>query len=349
MALVKFSSVGMRGLCATVPSNVVKTIDQTAYFDEKKLKSFISMTGIKERRVAGPDLCASDLCFHAAKELINKLEIEKTEIDGLIFVSQTPDYRQPATSIILQDKLGLSKNIYAVDINQACSGYVWGMFMAYSLCNSGFKNVLLLVGDTPSKMLSPRDSSTSLMFGDGGIAALIHKDEKYGDSYFSLNTDGSACQAVHIPGGGYRSMSSPETLAYKKDDDGNEKTDEQIHMDGMEVFSYSVSALVKDVKKIIQFADIDMCSIDTIVLHQANKFMNDLISKKLGINQANSLMSIQKYGNTSSISIPLTMAENKDKLGINNSVLFTAIGAGFTWGSAIIRLSDFTNLGVLEL
>lgn len=349
MAFVTFKNIGIQGLCASVPSNVVRTLEQTVYFDEKKLQNFVSMTGIRERRIAPEGMCASDLCFHAATRLIDGLGIDRMEIEALLFVSQTPDFRQPATSIVLQDRLELSKNVFTLDINQACSGYIWGLSTAYALCNSGLKNVLLLVGDTPSKISSPRDSSTTLMFGDGGTATWIQKDEKFGESYFSLNTDGSACEAVHIPAGGFRQMSSSETLVYQEDEEGNLKTAEQIHMDGMEVFSYSVSALVRDVKKILQFSGRDLESIDTIVLHQANKYMNDLISKKLKINPERSLMSIQKYGNTSSISIPLTLADHQGHLGSNDSLLFTAIGAGFTWGSAIIQLRDFVNLGVLEV
>lgn len=349
MSLIKFEHIGIKSLCAAVPSQVVKTIEQTAFFDEKKLQAFISTTGIEERRIAPENICSSDLCFHAAEKLFENSDVKKDDIEAVIFVSQTPDYREPATSILLQDRLGLRKDIYSLDINQACSGYIWGLVSAYSLCNSGFDNILLLVGDTPSKISSPKDSSTTLIFGDGGTASLINKNDKYGASYFSLNTDGSEFHAVNVPGGGFRSMSSVETLTYKKDEEGNEKNEEQLHMDGMEVFSYSVSALVKDVKKILSFSKTKLSDIDTIVLHQANKYMNDLISKKLKLDSSKSLLSIHKYGNTSCSSIPLTMADNKEKIEKNDKLLFTAIGAGFTWGSAVVQLADFKNSGLLEI
>ena len=349
MSNIKFSNIGIMGLSATVPKNTVVTLEQTEYFEPKKLYDFVAKTGISERRIAPDDLCASDLCFLSATKLIESLHINKEELGALIFVSQTPDYRQPATSILLQNRLDLPTNIFSLDINQACSGFIWGMFLAYSLVNSGLNNILLLVGDTPSKITSPKDSATALMFGDGGIAAIINKDGKYGDSYFSLNTDGSAFNAVNVPGGGFRNMSSLDTLTYKKYADGSEKTDEQIHMDGMDVFSYSISAMSKDVRNLLNFANKDIGSINKFVLHQANKFMNDLISKKLKIDNSKSLYSIQKYGNTSSISIPLTMADQNSLIENKDELLFTAIGAGFTWGSAIIKLIDCKILDVNEI
>jgi 3-oxoacyl-[acyl-carrier-protein] synthase-3 len=133
MGLVKFNGVGIKALCAAVPSQVVRTIEQTSFFDKRKLENFVSMTGIYERRIAPSGVCASDLCFHAANRLINDFCVNTREIGTLIFVSQTPDYREPATSIVIQNKLGLSTDVYTVDVNQACSGYIWGLFLAYSL------------------------------------------------------------------------------------------------------------------------------------------------------------------------------------------------------------------------
>ena len=252
----------------------------------------------------------------------------------------------PNTACILQDRLGLPNKIFSLDINQACSGFVWGLMMAYSLCNSGFDNILLLVGDTPSKFLSPNDTSTSLMFGDAGTAILVNKDVAYGKSYFSFNTDGSYSNVVYIPKGGYRDMSSPDGFVYEKDAEGNEKNKEQIHMDGLEVFSTSINVMTKDIKKLLEYAEMTVDDIDTVVLHQANRFMNKKISKKLGVDPAKEIVSIHKFGNTSCTSIPLNMAFNKGKFGESDRLLFEAIGASFTWGSAIVKLSNLVNCGV---
>lgn len=347
MSQISFEGIGIKAISACVPPHIVKTAEQTKYFSEEQLTGFIATTGIEERRVTEDGVTSSDLCKQAAETLFDKLGAEiKEKISCLLFVSQTPDFRMPNTACILQDKLGLSNKIFSLDINQACSGFVWGLMTAYSLCNSGFDNILLLVGDTPSKFLSPNDTSTSLMFGDAGTAILVNKDAAYGKSYFSFNTDGSYRDVVYIPKGGYRDMSSANGFEYEKDEEGNEKNKEQIHMDGLEVFSTSINVMTKDIKNLLAFAEMTVDDIDTVVLHQANRFMNKKISKKLGVDPNKEIVSIHKFGNTSCTSIPLNMAFNKGNFGESDRLLFEAIGASFTWGSAIVNLSGLINCGV---
>lgn len=348
MSFIKFTNIGIKGISVATPKNIVKTIDQTKYFDKKKLQNFISTTGIEERRIAPSNVCASDLCYASALQLINSLSVPKDQIGALIFISQTPDYRTPATAALLQNRLELSTGIFAFDVNQACSGYIWGLFLAYSLVNSGLNNVLLLVGDTPSKISSINDSQTTLMFGDGGSASLITQNKIYGESFFSVNTDGSGFNAVNVPGGGFRKMSSIDTLTTKKYEDESEKNQEQLHMDGMDVFSFSTRALIKDVKQLLIFAEMQNSDIDKFVFHQANKYMNDVISKRLNADITKTLYSIQKFGNTSSCSIPITIVYQKELIKNKETILMTAIGAGFTWGSAILKLSDCTILELIE-
>ena len=349
MSILTFEGIGIRAIAASVPKNIAKTEEQTKFFDKKHLKNFIENTGIYERRVSSVNQTSSDFCCKAAEIIFEKTGFNKEEIQALIFVSQTPDYRQPATSIIMQDRLHLRNDIFTQDINQACSGFVFGLVSAYSLCNAGLDNVLLCVGDTPSKFTSPADSSTSLMFGDAGTACIISKDIKYGKSYFSFNSDGSEFHSVNIPAGGYRKMSSLETLSLNKDKEGNEKTMEQIHMDGLSVFSYSVRAMVTDVKNLLSYAKVSLDDIDTIVLHQANQFLNNKVARKLGVDENKTMKSIRYFGNTSASSIPLTISFNSD-IDINNqSLLFTAIGASFTWGTGLMTIKDMINLGVTEL
>jgi 3-oxoacyl-[acyl-carrier-protein] synthase-3 len=350
MSLVKFKGIGIKAISVAVPKNTVVTSNQTDFFSEKQLENFIAATGVRERRIASKEMCSSDLCYDAAINLFNKTGIDPNDIDALIFISQTPDYRVPGTSIILQDRLKLSKGTIAFDVNMTCSGYLYGLFLAYSLANNdNIKNVLLLVGETLSKITSPKDNSTGLLLGDGGSATLISKDEKYGESFISLNTDGSNSEAVIIPGGGFRNMSSEETLRTKLFEDGSERNDEQIRMDGMDVFSFAVSVIPKDVKKLLTFAEKEVEGRDKFVFHQANKYMMNVIAKKLKVDTSYMLYSIEKYGNTSGVSIPLTIADQKDLIKNNDVLLLNAIGAGFSWGTMYLKLVDCTILDVKEL
>jgi len=350
MALIKFNGIGIKSISATVPKKRVKTIEQTDLLNKDQLLKFIEATGVQERRIADKDTCGSDLSYDAAINLFNKTGINPNDIDALIFLSQTPDYRVPQTSLILQDKLKLPKTTLAFDISMTCSGYIYGLFVAYSIANiEGMNNVLLMIGETLSKITSAKDKSSGLLLGDAGSATLISKNDKYGESFFSLNTDGSNYKSVFIPGGGFRNMSSLETLTDKVYEDGSVRNDEQVNMDGMEVFSFAVSELPKDVKRLLAFSGIEITSIDKFAFHQANKFMIDLIAKKLKIDTQKLLYSIDKYGNTSGVSIPLTLVDQNHLINNNDLILFNAIGAGFSWGSILLRLIDYQILSISEL
>jgi 3-oxoacyl-[acyl-carrier-protein] synthase-3 len=187
------------------------------------------------------------------------------------------------------------------------------------------------------------------LLGDAGCATIISKDRKYGSSYFSLNTDGGSYESVIIPAGGYRNMSSKESLEKKTYPDGSIRCDEQLKMDGLDVFSFAVSQIPKDVKKILDYAEMDQSCIDKIVFHQSNKYMMDIIAKKAKVDLSKMIYSIHKFGNTSGVSIPSAIADNKELFQNNDSLLLNAIGAGFSWGSAILNLVDCSILEISEL
>jgi 3-oxoacyl-[acyl-carrier-protein] synthase-3 len=349
MALIKFNGIGIRSISVTVPKQVIKTVSCTDLFPKDQLLKFIETTGVEERRIADSTTCSSDLCFDAAQNLINSNEIDPEDIDALIFISQTPDYKIPGSSLILQNRLMLRKSTIAFDINLTCSGYIYGLYIAYSLLsNPALNNVLLLVGETLSKITSKSDKSTGLLLGDGGSATLINKDQKYGDSFFSLNTDGAHFNSVIIPSGGTRNMSNNESLKQKTYEDGSIRSDEQLAMQGMDVFSFAVSEIPKDVKSLLGFAQVSVESIDKVIFHQSNRYMMNVIAKKAKIDQSKMLYSINKFGNTSGVSIPSAVAFEKDKIKDNDLVLLNAIGAGFSWGSAIITFKDINILKINE-
>ena len=190
MAFLRYNGVGITAISAAVPRRIIKNYEYTQYFPAEQVKEVVDKIGIYERRFADESTCSSDLCYAAAEKLLADNNINRSEIDLLVFISQTPDYRMPATSIILQDRLGLPHSTIAFDINLGCSAFMYGMSVVYSMMqHSGLRKALILDGETRSKVYSPKDRRTAFLFGDGGVAALVERDERFGASYFSLNSD----------------------------------------------------------------------------------------------------------------------------------------------------------------
>jgi 3-oxoacyl-[acyl-carrier-protein] synthase-3 len=343
MALLKFEGVGIKGLAGCVPKNTINNLTYTTNFSEEEAKEVTEKTGIYQRRFAVAGTTASDLCFQAADKLLNDLVIDRSEIGLLIFVSQTPDYRMPATSVILQHRLGLSMQTMAFDINLGCSAFVYGLSVVYSLMEkSGIKKALLLDGETRSRVYSPKDRTTAFLFGDAGVAALIEHDPKYGHSYFSLNSDGSREDLIKVKAGGYRYPSSPETLAEKViDEHGNKRSDEHGSMNGPDVFNFAIREVPADIQRVSDFSGIALDKMDYYVFHQANAYMNGYLQKKLKLPVEKLPTSISKFGNTSSVSIPITIvSELKDRLMGRNSLMLCGFGVGMSWATAFLEFHD---------
>jgi 3-oxoacyl-[acyl-carrier-protein] synthase-3 len=352
MPYLEFNNIGITGIAGAVPRNVIDNYKYTAYFPPEDVKDIIDKIGVKQRRFADADTCSSDLCFAAAEKLIADMNIDKSEIDLLVFISQTPDYRMPATSVILQSRLGLSQNTMTLDLSIGCSGFIYGLSVVYSLMQqSSFRKALLLDGETRSKVYSPKDRKTAFLFGDAGIAALIEKKEIFGKSYFSLNSDGSRESLIKINAGGYRNPSSAETVVEKVVDEfGNIRSEEQGYMNGADVFNFVLREIPKNFKNLIDYSNIDFSLIDYFVFHQANTYINGYLMKKLKLDPEKVPSSIEKFGNTSSVSIPLTIvSELKTKLDEKKILLLSGFGVGMTWATAIVNLDGCRISEIIEI
>lgn len=352
MAFLTYEGVGITAMAAAVPRCVVDNYKYTQYFPEDQVKEVVDKIGIYERRFADADTCSSDLCFAAAERLIEDNGINKEEIDLLVFISQTPDYRMPATSVILQDRLKLSHSCVAFDISLGCSAFCYGLSVVYGMMQSGgIRKALILDGETRSKVYSPKDRRSAFLFGDGGVATLVERDEKFGKSYFSLNSDGSRADLIMIKGGGYRHPSSEETLREKVVDEyGNIRSDEQGYMQGGDVFNFVIREIPRDIKKTLEYAGDTADSFDYIVFHQANNFINAYIAKKMKLDTDKIPSTIAKYGNTSSVSVPLTIvSELKDRLYGNKKLLLSAFGVGMTWATGIVPFVDCKISDIVEV
>lgn len=352
MALLSFDQVGILGMAGAVPAQTIRNREYTEYFAAADVAEIVDKTGIEERRFAPDGVCASDLVFAAAEKLITDLNIDKEELDLLVFVSQTPDYRMPATSVLLQERLGLSKQTMAFDLSLGCSAFVYALSVVFSLVQSGqIRKALLLDGETRSRAYYPKDRRVAFLFGDGGVAALIEKNPKFGKSYFSLNSDGSRGDLIKIKAGGYKYPSSAETVQERVvDEHGNISTDEHGAMNGADVFNFVIQEIPSDIKRILTAADTKKDAIDYFVFHQANAFMNGYLAKKLKLPLEKVPSCIREFGNTSSVSIPLTIVSQlQGKMDGSKKMLLSGFGVGMSWASAVMEFEGCWISDLVEI
>ena len=226
------------------------------------------------------------------------------------------------------------------------------MSVVYSMMQSGnIRKALILDGETRSKVYSPKDRRSAFIFGDAGIAALVEMNEKFGESTFSLNSDGSRADLIMIRGGGYRHPSSTETLKERVVDEyGNMRSDEQGYMKGGDVFNFVIREIPRDIKKTLAEANVVTEKLDYIVFHQANNFINAYIAKKMKLDTGKIPHTIEKYGNTSSVSVPLTIvSELKGKMQGEKKLLLSAFGVGMTWATAVVPFADTRISDIVEV
>lgn len=351
MTNIKYQGIGIKAISACVPPKIMDNSDLGYLIPEADIQKVIQSVGINQRRYAEADVCTSDLCYKAAKKMMEDNQIDPSSIDGIIFVSQTGDYKVPPTSTSLQHRLGLKQDCFAFDVNLACSGYVYGLSIAFSFATqTGVQRVLLLVGETLSKIISQKDKVTVPLFGDAGTATLIEKGD-YPDSWFTLNSDGSGADIMQIPYGGARKPSCMKGFEEIADEDGNISTGEQIQMVGMDVFNFGIKVVPSDIKNLLTFCDKTTEDIDVMVFHQANRFMTNFFAKRLKLPAEKTPYSMDRFGNTSSASVPLTIVtemHNPEKYTERDSVVMSGFGAGLSWGSAMVSLSKTSISELVE-
>ncbi len=321
-------------MSACVPKNIVYNRDLRYLIPEAEIEKTIQSIGVEQRRIADDATCASDLCYKAARQLMADNNIDPASIDVLLFMSQTADYRIPATAPILQDRLGLPTDTMAMDLSLGCSGYIFALSTAFAYASmDGINRVLLLDGETFSKIVNRRDKVDWPLYGDGATATLVEKG-RFEESVFVLRSDGSGKDSVIIRDG-MRNRITPGSCLEKEEEDGNIRSGLEVFMDGMDVFNFAMKRVPSGIKEILELTGTTLDDIDWLVFHQANKFMTDFFVKKLKFDPTKVPYCIQKYGNTSSTSVPLTIvSELCDKLKDGDRVLMSGFGAGLSWGTA---------------
>ena len=324
-----FKKGKIHSISIALPNNELSLdneIDKFYNGDIKKLNRIKKNTGLNKRYIS-KNLTSLDLCAKASCNLIRNLKFDTNKIDALIFITQTPNYLQPNNANILHGKLNLNKDCACFDVNLGCSGYVYGMWLAFMMIECGLNYVLLCAGDTLSKCVSKLDSNTAPLFGDAGSATLIKSTKLDSNSYFILHSDGSGYENIIFQNSGF-----------KKD----EKYKNYLYMDGAEVFNFSLKVGPQSIEEILSYSNKDINDIDYIFFHQANAFIIQNIVKKLNIDSNKApCKSISKYGNTSSSSIPLAICDfyKENKIEKNLNVILSGFGVGLSWGSAFINLN----------
>ncbi len=324
MSFVKFLGIG-----SATPEKVLTNQDFEEMIDTSD-EWIRTRTGIAERRIAEPDVASSDLAYEACVKALEDASMDIEDIDGIIVGTITPDHFFPSTACVLQSRLG-AKNAYAFDVSAGCSGFIYALHVAKGMVQSGTNKNLLVVGaEILSKIMNFDDRSTCILFGDGAGAAVISTADTPGIMSSCLGANGDHWELLWMPAGGSRMPTSKETI---------ENGSHYLKMEGREVFKEAVKALESSSLEAIRQADITPDDIDLLIPHQANYRIIDAVRKRLELPHEKVFSNLDKYGNTSSASVPLALDEavKSGRLKKGDIVVFSAFGAGFTWGASVVR------------
>ena len=337
MAFLYSKEIGISGIACAVPDNYVSVESFAPVFGKNVTAKFSSGTGIQGMYKALSDQTAGDLAYAAAENLFSHISVDRNKISGLIFVTQSPDYRRPATACVLQHRLGLPMDCAAIDIGLGCSGFVYGLQTAMSMMeHSDMKYCLLLLGETASKLVNPLDKSIVMMYGDAGAAILLER-QNGAKSVTLLKSDGNRFKTIILPAGGFRDMNPSHDRFVCND--GIERSLYDIYMEGTSVFSFSITDIPKSINEYLQYTDTSVDDYDIFVFHQANHFIIKQISKRLKIPKEKVPISMDQYGNTGGISIPITLCANYSggDEGVKNT-LMAGFGIGLSWGITSVQI-----------
>lgn len=349
MSWFKSQGIGIAGISSAVPSHITGRTENTQRFGDKEVDKFIKTTGIREVRRSSIHQTAADLGFCAAEHLLTQLDIDRENIGCLVFVTLSPDYRRPPTSCVLQMRLNLPVDCAALDVGHGCAGFVYGQQAVHSLmAQSDMKYGLLILGETASKVAGENDHS-SMIFGDAGAAVLYERKEN--SSCTSCNTvlrsDGSGYRAIILPAGGFRDI-NPEREAVVCSD-GVSRTKYDLFMDGMAVLSFSISRVPEAVREFLEVSGTKIADYDLFAFHQANSFILRQLIKRLSLPQEKVPISMDRYGNTSSVSIPLTICDcYGGKASGTKKVLASGFGVGLAWGVTDFEVDAAKVFPVIE-
>jgi 3-oxoacyl-[acyl-carrier-protein] synthase-3 len=325
-----------------LPEQVLSNTQLAAEFPDWPVEKIEAKTGIAERRIAGPEECASDLAFAAVRRLFASGACRASEVDYLLLCTQSPDYFLPTTACLLQDRLGLPTTAGALDFNLGCSGFVYGLGLAQGLIATGqAAKVLLVTAETYSKFIHPQDRSVRTIFGDAAAASLVSAADEAAPCLgpFEFGTDGAGAKNLIVPTGGMRRARTPESAAAVEEPDGSRRSPDNLYMNGAELFSFTLRAVPECVDRLLAKSGRRIEDVDLFVFHQANRFMLEHLRRKLRIPAERFCLALESCGNTVSSTIPiaLKLAAQRGQLQAGHLVMAVGFGVGYSWGAGFLR------------
>ncbi|WP_269526923.1 3-oxoacyl-[acyl-carrier-protein] synthase III C-terminal domain-containing protein [Coraliomargarita parva] len=356
MPKCRIENVRISGIVTAVPVTEKCIDDEVELFggNLQQIARLKKTIGLDRRRVVDETTTAADLCEAAARRVLEGTTTPVESVDALICVTQTPDYLQPCNAAVLHGRLGCRKDCAALDVNLGCSGYVYGLWLAHlMMASGGCERVLLLAGDTISRLVHPRDRAVAPVFGDGGSATLLERDNGHGPAWFSLETDGLGYDKLIVPAGAARFPLSPESAVESEDEAGNVRTPANLYMDGAEIFNFSIQVEPKAVREMLDYAGLDTEAVDYFVFHQANRYILGNIAKRLKIDPSKVPMrTVERFGNQSSASIPSAICgELREVLGGDEPrrLLLSGFGVGLSWASVVLSIDKLKTCELVEV
>jgi len=342
----------IRGLLTLVPANIRDTDGLAAQFGRKEAARISATTGVRRVHSVAPGQTAADLGEQAAARLLSKLGISPRDVQGIVFVTQTPDFLLPATACILQDRLGLPKQSLAFDVNLGCSAYPYGLAIASGLLAIGLaERILLLVAETASLRVHPEDKASAPLFGDAAAATVLEKHPTDDLLGIDLGTDGAGWQNLLIPVGQCRYRTLSQFAASPPEKLRHVAYPENICMNGAEIFTFTLREVPGIVQRTLASAKVTGDAVDYYFFHQANKFILDHLLRKMRLPAEKCPLSIEHFGNTSGASPALTACyaaseRNRDR---DLTTMFVGFGVGYSWGGALTRLRAGTLFPIERL
>ncbi len=328
----------IKAISVYLPSKVLSNEDLVNEFPEWTIDKIATKVGIKQRHISDENEFVSDMAIKAATKLFEEQHIDKSSIDFILLCTQSPDYFLPTTACLVQKKLGLSTSCGAIDFNQGCSGFIYGLSLAKGLIIGGIaKNILLITSETYSKFLHPQDKGNRTIFGDAATASIISNNGILKINEFELGTNGEGADNLIVKNGASRNpVKNGMTL---NDDFGNVISEDHLYMNGSEIFNFTLQAVPALVNSTLEKNKLQLGDVNFFVFHQANKYMLNHLRKKIGIPVEKFVIEMENYGNTVSSTIPIVLYYmlRESKFSKNEKILLAGFGVGYSWGGVIVE------------